>query len=91
MTTMIRQTLATDGTWTAIAVAPIADIKAVSIPGGWEVYLGISLPAPSAFGMPVTSPDGMFAATALTASDNVYARPFGRAASSALVVSGMFR
>lgn len=89
MTTMISQALATDGTWTAIASGPIANILLTGSAGGWEIIVATSLPAPATTGMPVQSLDGAWSSSALESNENVYARSFGGSGPRALLIRGM--
>lgn len=89
MTTMISQTLGTDGTWTPIANGPIANILLTGSPGGWEVIVATSLPDAGVGGMPVTSLDGAWSSNILASNENVYARSFGGFGPRALLIRGM--
>lgn len=88
MTTMIDQTLLTDGSWTEIAAGPIANILLAGPSRGWEIFVGAA-PTTGDSGMPVTSPDGSWGSSVLDASDAVYARPFGAFSTAPIVLSGM--
>lgn len=89
MSTMISQELDVSG-WTIIAAAPVANILLVGIPNGWSVAIGSSPPAASALGTPVTATDGSWSSNALSNTDNVYGRPFGRQVGTAgQTITGM--
>lgn len=89
MSTMISQTLNTDGSWTLIAEGPIANILLTGVSNGWEVIVADSPPGPTDQGMPITSIDGAWGSTALDETDNVYGRPFGQRSRAPLVIKGM--